>query len=254
MKVLKLCTSDELAGDIPDVQRAYRVAEQVIREATGEQVETKLHLIWPGEKLPGLVEGWVEQFQPDVVLVVVSPFWMTFASTPLRLRRRFKRFGEWLGKQGQRAAEHPRIGNSRLVRAGQRASLTLIGGDYHFEPSYVTAVTERVVRKILAAESVEVVVRGPLVALGHHGNRRSLADAERRRRTSDEQLRELCQRLHVTYVGKSAADAKADRQRFTGDLVHTDAEAHRERGELEGGAIARLWLATLQTAGSSSRL
>ena len=75
MKVLKLPTSDELAADIPDEARAYRVAERVIAERTGEPVETRLKAIWPSERLPDLVARWRDECQPDVVLVTVNPFW-----------------------------------------------------------------------------------------------------------------------------------------------------------------------------------
>ncbi len=250
MKVLKLCTSDELAGDIPDESRAYRVAERVIRERTGLDVETVLQNIWPTDRLPRLLETWVAQHQPDVVLFVVSPYWMTFESVPLRVRRSAGPIGEKLGAWMTRVGENPRLSPSWPVRLARSASLRLIRGAYPFEPEEVTQVVEESLATLLANEWLEVVVRGPLVALGHHGSRRSLARAEAGRRKTDHLLRTLCARLHVTYVERpEGASHDNDREHFTGDFVHTDAEKHRERGELEGGAIAELWLRVHGAAG-----
>src|SRR5437762_14075309 len=94
MRVLKLCTSDEFAGDLPDSARAYRIAENVIREKTGEGVETTLKAIWPDRALPGIVEGWLDRYSTDLVLLVVSGYWMTFESVPLRLEHRLGRSEE----------------------------------------------------------------------------------------------------------------------------------------------------------------
>jgi hypothetical protein len=243
MKVLKLCTSDELAGDIPDASRAYRVAERVIRERTGMEVETVLQNIWPTPRLPRLLEGWVSQHEPDVVLFVISPYWMTFESVPLRVRRSAGPIGEKLGAWMTRVGEDPRLSPSWPVRLARGASLRLIRGAYPFEPEEVASVVEDSLGTLLTNESLEVVVRGPLVALGHHGSRRSLARAEARRRKTDDLLKAACARLHVAYVGRpEGATHETDREHFTGDFVHTDAEKHRERGELEGAAIAEVWL------------
>lgn len=243
VRVLKLCTSDELAGDIPDESRAYRVAERVIREQTGLDVETVLQNIWPTPRLPALLKAWVAQHQPDVVLFVVSPYWMTFESVPLRVRRSAGPLGEKLGAWMTRVGENPRLSPSWPVRLARGASLRLIRGAYPFEPEEVAGVVEDSLATLLANESMEVVVRGPLVALGHHGTRRSLARAEARRRKTDRLLKTLCARLHVTYVERpGGATHDTDREHFTGDFVHTDAEKHRERGELEGAAIAEVWL------------
>lgn len=243
MKVLKLCTSDELAGDIPDESRAYRVAERVISERTGVEVETVLQNIWPTGRLPALLEGWVAQYQPDVVLFVVSPYWMTFESVPLRVRRSLGPVGRALGAWMTRVGENPRLSPSWPVRLARSASLRVMRGAYPFEPADVARVVEESLATLLVNESIEVVVRGPLVALGHHGSRRSLARAEARRQETDALLKAACARLHVTFVGRpQGASHETDRQHFTGDFVHTDEDMHRERGELEGGAIAATWL------------
>ncbi len=241
VKVLKLCTSDEFAPGVPDEARAYRVAERIIAERTGEQVETVLKTIWPTEALPDVIQRWQKEYRPDVVLFLVSPFWMTFESVPLALERRFGRVGGWVGRTTTRVGEHPRLSGSLPVRLARKLSLMLLRGAYYFEPDQVESVVESCLHRLLESESLDVVVRGPLNALGLHGSTRSLRAAEARRRRTDALLARTCARLHVKYVSRSAP-GRPDRARFQSDLVHTGVEAHRERGELEGGAIATLWL------------
>ncbi len=54
LRVLKLGTSDDLTAPIPEEDRAYRVTQRFLGDATGLPVEVISRAIWPGPKLPGL--------------------------------------------------------------------------------------------------------------------------------------------------------------------------------------------------------
>lgn len=98
-------------------------------------------MIWPDERLPALVERWVDEFQPDLVLFVVNPFWMSYKSTPLRLQRRFGTIGRLLGKAGIAAAEVPWLAYTPPFKLARRAALGVLGGDYYFEPHEIRAAS-----------------------------------------------------------------------------------------------------------------
>lgn len=244
VKVLKLCTSDETAGDIPDSQRAYSVAERFIAAATGEPVQTTLRPIWPDDGLPDLIDRWLDRYEPDMVLFVVSPFWMTFESTPLKLQRKFGRLGTAVGGAGARVGGYSRISGTKPMQWLRRGAVAAIGGEYYFTPSYISELVERCGRRVLAREDVELVVRGPLEALGHHGTAATLRRAHARRNECERRLIEVCARLHAPYVTRAAPQSDdVNRANFGGDFVHTNVDAHRERGELEGRALAAAWSA-----------
>jgi hypothetical protein len=242
VKILKLCTSDELAPGIPEGQRAYQVAERVIHDATGEAVETTLRVIWPSPQLPDLLDQWLDKYGPDLVLFVVSPFWMTFESTPLKLQRRFGKAGQKLGQMGARVGGHPKVSETRAAMAARRLLISTIGGDFYFEPEEISELTDACTRRVLARESVGLVIRAPLTATGLHGNESSMRRASERRQRTARLLRELCEQVHVTFVDRhpSMTD-EADRFEARADLVHSDVRAHRRRGELEGAALVEAW-------------
>ncbi len=241
VRVLKLCTSDDLAGDLADDARAYRVAERTIREATGEDVQTTLKAIWPDRALPDVVENWLVRYQPDLVLFVVSGYWMTFESVSLRLERRLGRLGRWLGRAGERAARIPGSESAagRALRTGLRR---VVGADAAFTPEEVISVVEACIRRVLSRESVGLVVRAPLVALVHNENARGRARGERRLAEVDAALQQLCSRLSVEYVTREAANPYGgDETRLLADFVHSGEESHRVRGLAEGAALAAVW-------------
>jgi len=239
MKVLKLCTSDEFTSDVPDEQRAYRVAERVIADAAGEPVETILKPIWPRAELPAIIERWMMEHQPDLVLFVVSPFWMTFESVPLKLQRRFGRAGKAVGNLGTRTTRIPWLVTLRPYQFARRMAIRTIGGAYHFEPEYIADLTERCARVILREEKAGLVIRGPLVALGRHGSSGTRRRAGLRRLETHRRLKEIASRLHAGYVG---AEAEPYDERSL-DAVHSTAVAHRQRGMMEGQALAEAWKA-----------
>jgi hypothetical protein len=242
MKVLKLCTSDEFSGDLPDALRAYRVAERLIAETTGEPVETILKPIWPDPELPHIVDGWMERHHPDLVLLVVSAYWMTFESVPLRLERTLGVVGRWLGRAAERAVAADGVGETAAMVKLRGAARRLIGADAAFSPQQVTARMEECIRVILKHEDAGLVVRAPLVALVHHQDERGRARGELRLLAVDTPIRALCQRLQVEYVVREQADPSGGAEsRFNADFVHTGEQAHRDRGLAEGAALARAW-------------
>lgn len=244
MRLLKLCTSDEFAGDIPPERRAGAISARVLEANLDAPCELKSRVIWPDAALPDLVDRWVADFQPDLVLFVVNAFWVSYKSTPLRLQRRLGAVGRLLGRAGIAAADTPWLANMPPFRFARRVALRVIGGDYYFEPEEIIALTERCAHRVLARESVVLLVRGPLDALTYHGRAADRSEAEQRRLRTHEGLRALCARLHVAYTGAdvSLGDVEGT-DRFERDMVHTGEAAHESRGLREGAALLEAWRA-----------
>lgn len=244
MRLLKLGTSDEVSGDLPPEARAGAITARYLEEQLGQPCEVNVRVIWPDERLPGLVERWVAEFQPDLVLLCVNPFWMTYKSTPLRLQRRFGKAGKLAGRAGIRAAQIPWLAFTPPFKLVRRVALRTIGGDYYFEPAEVAEIVEECARQVLAHESAGLVVRGPTASLTHHGSVRVQHEADERRTVTNRLLAETCARLRVKYMNIDVSRTESEGlRRFTRDMVHTGAEAHRIRGVTEGEALVALWRA-----------
>jgi hypothetical protein len=242
MRVLKLCTSDEFAGDLPEEARAYRVAERLITGETGEAVETTLREIWPEATLPELLDRWVERYQPDLVLLVVSAYWFTFESIPLRLEHKFGWLGRRIGKLAERSVAADGVGSRAGVVWARRFARRVIGAEANFTTDQVIQRMEASIQALLRHEDLSVVVRAPTVPLVPERDRRSRTRGEARMIEVDQAMRTLCRRLHLEYVTREEADPTAgDSGQFQRDFVHTNGQAHANRGNAEGAALVRAW-------------
>lgn len=242
MRVLKLGTSNDFTTPIPEEARSYRVTQRFLAEATGLPVEVVPRVIWPDPGLPDLIEKWMAKYEPDLVLLIVNPYWMTFESVPLRLQRRFGRAGAVVGNAGTKAASFPRLAYNPVFRAGRRLALKTIGGDVSFEPREVVAVVEQSARRILRQEGVGLVIRGPKNALTHHNDRRGRARGEARRLETHFALQRLAEELHAGYVGSEVPIVEPDDAGgYRGDFVHLTEREHAERGRSEGEALLEVW-------------
>jgi lysophospholipase L1-like esterase len=121
-------------------------------------------------------------------------------------------------------------------------ALRTVGGAPYFTPQEVLDRVAQCVRAILTREAVTVIVRGPINAHGSDAGGRIAARARARWYVVDHGLRELCQRLHVDYLGfPGPADAGPDSPTLQGDFVHLNRAGHRERAEHEAAAMIAAW-------------
>lgn len=258
MKVLRLANSNDRALDLPDPQRAWRIAEAALSEAIGEPVETVVREIWPSDELPRLIEGWIERYQPDIIFFKPNMYCTSYESVPLRLERRLGRLGTRVGKAGKDAADRP-VGNTRAFKLGRLLLLRTIGGDTYFELDYVMALVEQCLRRIVAHEEIVVLVEGSSgrrsSATGWGGERCRDARQSRMHRA----LHEMCGRMRIAYCGTGEAMASADRARFPAeDGLHRGVEGQRDAGLIQGARMAEAWRAahgsvTREPAGRSNR-
>ena len=128
MRILRLGTSDSILPLVDEGDRDVRIIEQAMAAEAGEPVETIAREIWPEPGLPGIIQRWLERFEPDMVSFKVSSYWFTYSSVPLRMRRlsRLGPVGPAIAAAGLKAAARPSVGNSgpfELARRGLRRTL-----------------------------------------------------------------------------------------------------------------------------------
>lgn len=208
MRILRLTDSDDITGPIPEEQRGFRVVERVIRERTGENAETILRPIWPSPKLPGLIDDWIERYEPDLVIFKINGYWYLYPSVPLQLRRKLGPLGAPIEALGKKAADIPFIVRSRAFFLTRQLLLATVGGATYFTTQQAVEMTEECARRILRYEHVGLVLRAPLIGWVELP---SIPNAWRQRiaeemRAGHVAFHEMAARLHAEYVGRDPAD------------------------------------------------
>ncbi len=245
MQVLRLGNSYERDPNIPPEANKSAVADRLLAEATGEAVETTNRTIWPDPGLPDLVDRWLDRYQPELVLLVVTSYWFTHVSLPLAIERRFGRVGKPIARAGDRLVHKPWLARNRAFNVARSAARGAIGGDTHFTPEQVIESMETCIRRILAHEEVALAVRGPRIAFATEGSAKAKRVAEQRRSTVDRHMAEFCRQLHVEYIAYDTGVAPdAAQEEFQADGVHVTEAVHAEQGRIEGEAMLRAWKQT----------
>ena len=242
MKLLFLGNSNEFYGDLAgEDRRAARVARS-LEAALGEPVDVTVRQIWPTDSLPGRLEAWMDELEPDIVYLNVVSFWFVYQSVPLRFERRFGRIGRPLKSAGIRASQVPWLGHTSAFHWVRRQSQKLIGGATFFEPDDIVAVMSDCIRVATRHEQAMLVVKGPRSRTAHNVTERSRAWAEDRRRRVHNALSALCGSLHVEYVGSERPRYLTEPGSPTlGDRLHSGSEGHSSSGDEIAGLLAAAW-------------
>jgi hypothetical protein len=239
MRILRLGNSDDLNPAIPVEDQGWYIAQQLISANLGEPVETKLRAIWPGAELPGLVDEWIDEYQPDLVFLKVTWFWYAYESVPRRIERIFGRAGKPVARAGLNATKKPRLVSHPAFKLGRRAAHRVIGGDTPFPSSQVLAVMQETIRRVLAREDIALLVKGTGDGRGPKDNIPGSHERFTKRRTEVEgTIERFCQGLHVPYIGTGrnpTAEQRMDLKQ--GDGLHRGAPSHERMGRWEGEAM-----------------
>jgi hypothetical protein len=243
VRILRLTNSNDMLADLPPEQMGAAIAEQVVRERTGEPVETVTRVVWPSSALPGILEGWLDRYQPDVVFLRAPAYWVSYESVPLRLQRRLGPLGKWPGELGLKIGGNPRFAASRAGRAARKLMMRTIGGDTYFTAEQATSHVAAVFRAVIARESIVPAILGPGHPVDSSATSKGHERATRRVDEFDARLRAVCETLHIAFATARNVD-HAD-SLLRADELHEGPEGQRLYGELEGHVIADAWLAAV---------
>lgn len=241
LKILRLGLSDDSYGSLPDVERSWSLAERDLERLTGEPCETVRMANWPTGRQADEVDAEIERIRPDLVFVCAVAYWVSYPSTPLRLRRmafpganRMARLGFW-------AANKPAIADRSAFHLARRMLARADASAFPFTPEVVLDRMDRLIRTVLRHETVILAVRGP-IPLRIAGSAALRAECERRRAVLDSGLAARCEKLHVAYRSFTACDVHP-RNELLGDRVHVNSLGHRRRAREEFELMSRAWRA-----------
>lgn len=238
MRVLRVGTSNDESGDVPEEKRAWAVASRMLADATGDEVETILKRGWPNESYAASVARWMAEYRPDIVVLQVNNFWYGHESVPLWLERRFGRAGKKVNSVGSKLGQTSWFAESRVGLAINRGLGRVFPSATHFTVPEVAACMETAMRRALASEGTVLIVRGnenwaELPFAGKRRNKRNLA----RNAAMSAAMQQLCAKLHVPYYERGLVPRGEMGIVLNGARWHNSAEGERRIGEFDGEAM-----------------
>ena len=240
IKVLRLGSSLDFSGELPPGTRAWEVAQRILAEGSGEAVETVVKGIWPSDAFEGILERWMREFEPDIVLFTVSSFWVETETLSGRFQQ-FGRPGSRIADASRKASVRPFVAQRRLYQWGRIALLRTLGGRPSHTPARIEALMESWLRIVCRNEEVGVAVVGTPFSPD------TLASTKARRRASIRKddlrarLARLCERFGVYHnLPPHGPDAFSADLRLA-DKVHFNERAHARMGEIDGRALVEVW-------------
>ena len=209
-----------------------------------EPVEVTLRAAWPSSSLPGLIDRWLDEYEPDIVFLKVNAYWFNYLSLPLQIERKFGKFGKPINKVGKQVGELRPVSSSRPYRVARRYLLRVFPGATYFSPESVVASMQDSIRTILSREGIGLIVSGPGSRLNHELSRKAGRAHEARRQLVHQSMKRFCAEVHVPYFGLDSVPTKAELSRTVGnDGLHVNESASRAMAKEEAGAIVQLWRA-----------
>jgi hypothetical protein len=201
MKILRFGNSQDMDGRVPAEHSVDALLRKGLEAELGEPVEIVTRRAWPTPGLVPRVREWMDEIQPDVVLIIVLDYWFMYESVPVRMKRRFGSAGVKVGQAGQNVAQVSWLAHNRGFRTGRRLLTRLIGGEASFTPDEVVETMTACIKQILRHEGVILHVQGPTADQPFGQGRRAVNRLEQKRLRVTAQLAEVCTRYHVSYRG-----------------------------------------------------
>ncbi len=242
VRLLRLTTSIDVYGTVPPELRAPQLVEDELSAAIGRPVQTTLKVIWPRESMEAIVRRWLRQYRPDLVLIIVTPYWFAFESVPLKLERR-KGFMKPLAAIGKKTATTRVVGFSRVFRRVRSVAHATIGGATHYEPDHVIAEVEKYVRAVRENPELPVAVYGlPASDFSGAGLNRRLEWARARRLKVYRALTAFCAAQGVpSQTGDEEVPADEWRSYREPDGVHINEAGHRRLANHQLPVLIQAW-------------
>ena len=238
--VLRFASSLDFTGELPPRTRAWEVAERILAEESGRPVRTISKPVWPNAKLPGILDRWLDEFQPDIVLICISSYWVETEVVANRVRR-LGILGRKLESASQAAAAKRGVADSRFYLSGRWLLLHTLGGRPNFTPAELETHIESWLRIILRRESVAVAISGTPFSPDTMATKAARRRATVRKDELRARLTALGERLNVVVdMPPHGADAFAPELRLP-DRVHFNELAHARMGEIDGRALVAAW-------------
>jgi hypothetical protein len=238
VRILLLGNSNDTGNWFEGGRNRHEILRDKLVAEFGEPVEVVVKALWPTERVAELLGGWLEQYDPDIVHLGINPFWYSYESVPLRMKRLLgKKAGSAVANTGLGLARNRRLAHNAAFRTVRRWAQRTVGGDTYFTTDQVVERISECIRLVVRNEGTILIVKGTRGRSKPSMSARQLERREQRRAEVHNGLKPLCDQLHVIYSGSAIAAwktdpnaPKAERDRV-GDGLHSNARGHERMAD-----------------------
>ena len=242
MRILRLGNSIDAISTVPDEGRAYRLVERMFLDRTGEPARTFFKRIEPRPSMPQIMDRWIVEFEPDVILLIINQFWYGYASAPKKMQE-LGRPGKLLARAGFKAAAIPWVAHNPLFRMVRRTARRTVGASYLYEPAQVVESMKACITLIREKHpSRPLGVWSEDAAVLHGDDKRLGRELLARRRAVHGPLRDFCDSLDVPHYLLEKPPAPVDfRELRDVDHIHLNARGHKYVADSQIDLVVELW-------------
>lgn len=190
--------------------------------------------------MPKLLERWLEEHQPEIVLIVISSYWVETEVVGVRVRK-LGFAGRKLEAASQLAANRPVVAGTKPYLWGRKLLLQTIGGSTNFTPAQMEAHVDSWLRVMLRKESAAPAVVGTPFSPDTLATRGAQRRASARKDELRGRLKTVCERLNVYWEMPGHAPDAFEPSLRLADRVHFNELAHARMGEIDGRALVAVW-------------
>ena len=243
MRVLRLSNSGDFSPRLPPESRAGNITKSLLEERLREPVEVETRLLWPNDRFPGLAEGWVREFEPDVVFLRMNAYWITWESAPRLVERRLGFLGKQIAKAGKSSARTPWLAENAVYRTARKVTVRRIGGATPFTVEEALVALDATYRRMVAArEEIAIVVRGPAGPHNSAGDAAGAARGAKRHAQFEAGAKALARKYRADWLAMPGQlVVRGDPALFLGDGIHRTEAGEQDLAIAEAHAIGALW-------------
>ena len=185
----------------------------------------------------------MREFEPDLVYLRMSSYWVTWESVPRMMERRLGAIGKRLAKAGKKSARTPWVAENPVCRTARNLSVRTIGGATPFTVDEALSALDATYRRIVAAqEDVAMVVRAPNAPLNSAADAAGATRAAKRHAQFETGAKQLARRYRPDWLPMPAHLLDhGDPAYFVGDGIHKNEAGQRDLAVAEAVAIGALW-------------
>jgi hypothetical protein len=185
----------------------------------------------------------MREFEPDLVFLRMSSYWVTWESVPRMMAGRLGGFGSQLSKLGKKSARTQWLAENPVYRGFRHLAVQTVGGAVPFTVEAALAGVEESFRRIVSVqEDAPIVVRAPNAPLNSSGTKAGLRRATKRHAAFEAGAKEIVRKYRADWMPFPAhLFGHGDPRYFVGDGIHKNEAGQRDLAIAEANAIAALW-------------
>jgi hypothetical protein len=192
--------------------------------------------------MDAVIGRWARQANPEIALILITPYWFAYESVPLKLQRAGGGFTRRPLRALSRLGAHPRVVRSRLLWRIRNMALRSGGGSAFFEPEQVVEAVTSYLDALAADPAIIPAVYGLPRSDLTWGKPRRPGWAHERRLTVYREISAYCADRGIPHETSDVEVPDDEWLRYReADGVHINAAGHRRLADHQLPLLLRAW-------------